>query len=159
LGELERFRRDFDDIFDHFTRDWSRSGIRGFTPPLESYVEGGMLHIRADLPGVDPKEVEVTVSNDMLTIRGRREQHREWNEQGWLQRETAYGAFERTLELPAGVKADEIKASYRNGVMELTVPLPASAAEHKVPIEMAEAGAKQIGAGESDHNPDAAKAA
>jgi HSP20 family protein len=161
FGELEWFHREFDDMFDRFTKDLRWGGMTTFTPPIESYVEGNQLHIRANLPGVDPKQVEITVANDRLTIRGKRERHRERNDQGWLHRETAYGSFERTLELPAGVNADQITALYHNGVMELTMPLPASAVERKVPIELAASGAQQIGnePSGSEQNPALAKAA
>jgi HSP20 family protein len=147
FSELERFRSEFDDMFNRLTSgfNWG-GGTTVFTPPIEAYVEGDKLHVRADLPGIDPKDVEITVANDMLTIRGKREEHRELNDQGWLQREVTYGSFERTLGLPTGVKADDIKASYRNGVMKLIVPLPASTVERKVPIEIGDSGAaKQIG--------------
>lgn len=157
FGEMERFRRDFDNMFDRLTRGWSWGA--GFAPPIDSYVEGDRLRIRADLPGVDPKDVEVTVSGDMLTIRGKREHHQERKDQGWLQSEVAYGSFERTLALPRGVKADDIKGSYHNGVIELTEPLPASEMGRKMPIELVDSGAKQIGANGSAHNADAAKAA
>jgi HSP20 family protein len=153
--ELERFRSEFDEMFNRLTSGWNWGGMAGFTPPVESYIEGNKLHIHADLPGVDPKDVEVTVSNNMLTIRGKRERSQERQDQGWLQREMAYGSFERTLELPDGVKADETKASYRNGVMELVVPLPESAIEHKVPIEIGHSATKQIGA-EGDESSKAA---
>jgi HSP20 family protein len=147
--ELERLRSDFDNMFnDMFNRltgfNWG-GGMTTFTPPIESYVEGDKLHIRADMPGVDPNDVEIKVANRMLTIRAKREQRQEQKAQGWLRRELTYGSFERTLELPAGVKADDIKASYRNGVMELTMPLPASAMGRKVPIESAHSEVKQIG--------------
>jgi len=157
FGEMERFRPDFDNMFDRLAKIWNWGA--GFAPPIDSYVEGDKLRIRADLPGVDPKDVEVTVSGNMLTIRGKREHHQERKDQGWLQREVAYGSFERTLALPRGVKADDIEASYRNGVVELIVPLPASEMGRKVPIELADSGAKQIGANGSAQNTDAAKAA
>jgi HSP20 family protein len=144
FSELERFRSEFDELFNRLTSgfNWG-GGMMAFTPPIESYLEGDKLHVRADLPGVDPEDVEVTVANDMLTIRGKREHHSEEHDRNCMHRELSYGSFERTLALPSGVKADDIKASYRNGVMELTVPLPA--AERKVPIEMSDSGAKQIG--------------
>ena len=145
FSELERFRSEFDEMFNRLASgfNWG-GGMTTFTPPIESYVEGDKFHVRVDLPGVDPKDVEVTVANDMLTIRGKREHHSEEHDRNCMHRELSYGSFERTLALPSGVKADDIKASYRNGVMELTVPLPA--AERKVPIEIGHSEAKQIGA-------------
>jgi|SRR5579863_3760744 len=136
------FRRDLDEMFDRWTRGLNWGGTTTFTPSIECYVDGDTLHVRADLPGVDPKDVEITVSNAMLTIRGRREQRDEQKEQDWFHREMTYGSFERKFELPAGTKTDDIKASYRNGLLELTLPMPAGTTEHKVPIEVADSGTK-----------------
>jgi HSP20 family protein len=88
----------------------------------------------------------------MLTLRGKREHHSEQHDQNCMHRELSYGSFERTLELPAGVKAEDIKAAYRNGVLEPTVPLPASAVERKVPVELSDSGTKQIEASGAAHN-------
>jgi len=135
LRELDRFRRDFDDLFDRFlggrlTRQPQSSG-----PALESFVDNGKLVVRADLPGIDPKDVEITATGDQLTIRGKREQRHEEKGRDFLHREVAYGTFERVVKLPGGVNPDEIKASYNSGVLELTVPLPEQARTRKVPIQ------------------------
>jgi HSP20 family protein len=138
LKELDRFRRDFDDLFDRFLggRMGSMLSRGGEFPALESFIDNGKLMIRVDLPGIDPKDVEITVLGDTLTIRGKREQQREERGRNYLHREVTYGSFERSLRLPEGVKADEVKASYRNGVLELTVAVPQEAAARKVPIEI-----------------------
>ena len=136
--ELERFSRDFDDLFDRFLGGRLSRQSPGDGPALESYVDSGKLVVRADLPGVDPKDVEITATGDQLTIRGKREQQREEKGRDFLHREIAYGSFERTVKLPGGVNPDQIKASYRNGVLELTVPLPEQARMRTVPVQSAE---------------------
>jgi HSP20 family protein len=133
--ELDRFRRDFDDLFDRFLGGRLSRPSQGSGPALESYVDNGKLVVRADLPGVDPKDVEITATGDQLTIRGKREQRHEQRQRDFLHREVSYGSFERVLKLPGGVNPDEIKASYTNGVLELTVPLPEQARTRKVPIQ------------------------
>jgi HSP20 family protein len=138
LRELDRFRRDFDDLFDRFLGGRLSRQSPGNGPALESYVDSGKLIIRADLPGVDPKDVEITATGDQLTIRGKREQQREEKGRDFIHREVAYGSFERTIKLPSGVNPDEIKASYNNGVLELMVPLPEQSHTRKVPIQLAE---------------------
>jgi HSP20 family protein len=131
---LDRFRRDFDDLFDRFLGGrLTRSPGSG--PALESYVDSGKLIVRADLPGVDPKDVEITATGDQLTIRGKREQQHEEKGRDFLHREVAYGSFERVIKLPGGVNPDQIKAAYNKGVLELTVPLPEQARTRKVPIQ------------------------
>jgi HSP20 family protein len=133
MRELERFRREFDDMFARFLggRETALSG-----PPIESFVDGDRLIVRADLPGVDPKDVEVTVTGNILTLKGTRRYEHESKERDFIHREVSYGSFERSLTLPEGIKAEQVKASYRNGVLELTVPMPQSMAARKVPVEI-----------------------
>jgi HSP20 family protein len=144
--ELERFRRDFDDVFNRFFGGSAPSGevfsVSG--PPMESYIEGDKMIIRADLPGVDPKDVDVTVTGDTLTLRAKRESHKEEKERDFLHREVRYGSFERTVTLPGGIKAEDIQASYQHGVLQLTIPIPKELSSRKVPIQIGEAsGAEQ----------------
>lgn len=138
LRELDRFRRDFDDLFDRFLggRMGPMASKGAESPVLESFIDDGKLIIRADLPGIDPKDVEITVTGDTLMLRGKREQQREEKGRNYLHREVVYGSFERSLRLPAGVKADQVRAAYRNGVLELTVPVPTEARPRKVPVEI-----------------------
>ncbi|SRR5579875_3119731 len=138
IRELERFRRDFDELFERwFDGRWGFPATTStLVPAIESFVEGDKLVVRADLPGVDPKDVEITVSGGNLIIRGKREQRREHASGDMIHREIRYGAFERSLPLPEGVKAEDIKATYNHGVLELAIPLPSSMVAHKVPIEV-----------------------
>ncbi len=144
LKELDRFRRDVDDLFDRFLGGRADSVFSMGTafPALESFVEDGKLVVHADLPGIDPNEVEVTATGDTLTLRGKREQRHQGSGRNFIHREISYGSFERLLKLPAGVKADEIKAAYRNGVLELTMPVPGEAGARRVQVQI-ESG-KQI---------------
>jgi HSP20 family protein len=134
--ELERFRRDLDDVFARFFGGGATSAFSSAAEPkIESYVEDDKMIVRADLPGIDPKDVEVSVIGDTLTLRGAREAREEQKGRNFTHREVTYGSFERSLTLPKGVKAEDIKASYQNGVLELTAPIPKESAPRKVPIE------------------------
>jgi HSP20 family protein len=135
--ELDRFRRQFDDLLNRFLG--GRAGHESepeLIPALESFVDQGRLVVRADLPGIDPKDVEITVSGDQLTIRGKRERVREEKDPALVHREVSYGSFERSVRLPEGVKPEEIKAAFHNGVLELTVPVPDQPKIRKVPIQV-----------------------
>jgi HSP20 family protein len=134
---MDHFRRDFDDVFDRVLGH----GRRGekevqLEPAIESYIEGDKLVVRADLPGIDPKNVEMTVTGDLLTIRGSREEKREEEERNFVVKEVSYGSLERSITLPPGVKSDDIKASYKDGVLELTAPAPKELAARKVPVQV-----------------------
>ena len=102
---------------------------------METYRKNGNYVVRFDLPGVDPKDLDVHVEGDLLTIKA--EQKAE--DKGPEYRETFYGKFERAVTLPRGVKAENIAARYEHGVLELVVPLPVELAGKKIPIQI-EAG-------------------
>lgn len=136
--ELDRFKRDFDDLFDRFLGGRLSRQSPGHGPALKSYVDSGKLVVRADLPGIDPKDVEITASGDQLTIRGKREQQSEEKGRDFIHHEVVYGSFERVVKLPGGVNPDEIQASFNNGVLELSVPLPEQSRTRKVPIQSVE---------------------
>ena len=80
--------------------------------------------------------MKITVTGDTLTIKGSREEKREENDLNFVFKEVSYGSFERSIPLPAGVKADDIKASYKDGVLELSAPAPKELAARKVPVEV-----------------------
>jgi HSP20 family protein len=130
-----------DDLFARFFGDWERETApwwrisEGFAPPLECAVEDNQCVVKADLPGIDPKDLEISVLGNQLTIKGERKARQEQKERDYWQREVRYGAFERTITLPEGVKADEVKASYRDGVLEITMPCPPTMRAKKIPIE------------------------
>ena len=136
--ELDRFRRDFDELLDRFLGGPLSPQAPASGPALESYVDNGRLLVRADLPGIDPKDVEITATGDQLTIRGKREQQQEEKGRDFIHCEVVYGSFERVVKLPGGVDPDRINASYQNGVLELTVPLPEHSQTRKVPIQSVE---------------------
>ena len=102
---------------------------------IEEYSHDGDFVIRAELPGIDPeKDVEITVSDGMLTIEGKREERHGSGQRS----EFYYGRFMRTLTLPAGAGEDNIKASYRDGILEVHIPFKEPSAEsHKIPIARA----------------------
>jgi HSP20 family protein len=135
--ELDRVRNDFEELLDRFLGSRaSREHHSPFTPALESFIDSGKLVIRAELPGVDPKDVDITVTGDQLTIRGTREQRIDEQSRSFIHREFSYGSFERTVRLPGGVTGEDVKASYRNGVLELTMPVPEQSKSRKVTIQV-----------------------
>jgi HSP20 family molecular chaperone IbpA len=102
---------------------------------VEEFSRNGDFIIRAELPGIDPeKDVEITVSDGMLTIEGKREESHEAGHRS----EFYYGRFMRTLSLPAGAGEENVKASYRDGILEVLIPLKSpTEVTHKVPIARA----------------------
>jgi HSP20 family protein len=103
-------------------------------------VEEGKLTVRVELPGIDSKDIMVNVVGNMLTIRASRQEEHETKKRDFLHREFRYGTIERLMTLPEGVKAEDIKASFSNGLLQLTIPMPEETApkEVKVHVEHAE---------------------
>jgi HSP20 family protein len=92
-------------------------------PQVEMFERNGNLNIRADLPGLSPNDVDVNITNDAVVIRGERQQVREENEEGYYRTERSYGSFYREIPLPSGVKPDEANATFRDGVLEIIMPV------------------------------------
>jgi HSP20 family protein len=159
FGNLDALRRDMDALFDRVRGDFDRfftgrarevaSRFRTqdpYAPPIESYVDGNTFVIKADLPGMDPKDIELAVEGNQLTLKGERKTVQEQDRSDYFYREVAYGAFQRAIPLPEGVKPDAVQARYHDGVLEITMPAPATLATKRVPIEGAETAPKQIAA-------------
>jgi len=104
-------------------------------PSVDMLNKGEDLVIRAELPGLKPEDIDITVAEDLLTIRGTRHEEHEVKERDYIVRESSAGEFERTVRLPEGTKPDELKAQYRHGVLEVTVPHGALRA-HETPIRV-----------------------
>ena len=91
---------------------------------VDEFRDGDMQVIRAELPGIDPDEdVDVSVSDGMLTISAQRRVEEERQEKGYTRRELRYGSFSRTLPLPDGAAEKDIQASYKDGILEIRVPV------------------------------------
>ncbi len=147
--ELDRFRSEFDDLLERFgaQHDWfgrfpfdrAFFGEREpapMRPSIETCVEDGKFIVRTDLPGIDPKDIDIKVVGDVLTIKGSREEKRETKKADFLRREVRYGAFERSISLLVGIKAEDLKATYHDGVLELSAPMPKEAAPKEVKIQV-----------------------
>ncbi len=98
------------------------------TPTIDVIREGEDLLIRAEIPGVKPEDVDISVTEDMLTLKGERREERETKDEDYYVRERSYGTFQRSLRLPAGAEVKRIKAGFRDGVLEITVPKAAHVA-------------------------------
>ena len=123
------FSRRFPELFD---RGMSSAGALR----VEQYVDGDESVIRAEIPGVDPdKDVDISVTGDRLTISAKREQREESKDDDGFRSEFHYGSFQRTMTLPAGTSADDVKATYEDGILEVRLPSAGSGPEKtKVPI-------------------------
>ncbi len=105
---------------DNFTRDRSaHADLATWAPPVDIYETENELVLKADLPGLQDKDIDVRVENNMLTIRGERKFEKDVNEDDYLRVERAYGPFTRSFSLPNTVSSESVRAEYRNGVLIL----------------------------------------
>jgi HSP20 family protein len=129
---LERFADEMDRIFDDFGFGGlrSRQPWRGvlsselWSPDVEVFHRGSELLIRVDLPGLTKDDVKVDVTENQLTIEGERQREHEEEREGVYRSERSYGRFYRVIPLPEGVIADQAKATFKDGVLEITMPAP-----------------------------------
>jgi HSP20 family protein len=104
-------------------------------PSVESFTKDNQLVFKAELPGVDPKDLDVSIVDRELIIKGERKAEKGAKEEDFIYREINYGSFERHFVLPEGVKTEDLKAKFSNGILEITVPAPAIAKARKIEIE------------------------
>jgi HSP20 family protein len=105
-------------------------------PPMDLVEDDEHFLVRADLPGVEEKDVNVELQDNVLTISGERKSDAEQHKEGYYRIERAYGAFSRSLTLPEGIDPEGIKAGFANGVLELRVPKPEERKPRKVAINV-----------------------
>jgi len=107
-----------------------------FFPKMDVFEQKGEMVVRADLPGMKKADVEVMIENGDLVLKGERKIEKEVQDESFYRAERAYGEFFRRVPLPAEVKMDKVAANFKDGVLEIHVPLPAEAktATHKIPV-------------------------
>lgn len=125
FGELLGMQRDLERVFQRLgtgqTAPASTSSI-AWMPKMDVKMTGDDMIIHAEIPGMGQNDVEIELTDNILTIKGERKSDTEKTEEGWLIRERSYGSFERSLVLPEGIKPDDITADYSDGVLEIRVP-------------------------------------
>jgi HSP20 family protein len=122
-GEMERMMAE---AFGRVPRTTDRTE---WAPAIDVTTENGNLVIHAELPGMKREDVDVSLSHGVLTISGEREEEQEREDKGYLVRERRHGSFRRSMTLPEGVDESQIKASFKDGVLEVKVEGAAPAVE------------------------------
>ncbi|MDR3636380.1 MAG: Hsp20/alpha crystallin family protein [Isosphaeraceae bacterium] len=156
FGVLRRFAHEMDRLFEDFglerglhapsffgrTRDLLRreQGMlqADWAPHVDVFEKEGHLVVRADLPGVSKEDVKVEVTDEALTIHGERKQEHEEKREGYYCSERTHGSFFRSIPLPEGAEGAKATASFRNGVLEVSVPTPKSAQPKPRRVEIKE---------------------
>jgi|TARA_R110002072_G_scaffold84217_3_gene190878 HSP20 family protein len=139
---LINLQRDINRVFDNFWNRFERpfGGSNGFlsvgTPSTDVSDSDDAIEISVELPGMDEKDIEVSLSRDVLTIRGEKKAEKEEKKKGFYLSERSYGAFYRSVPLPPGVDTEQTKAEFKQGVLTITLPKTAEAQAEVKRIEV-----------------------
>ena len=124
FGLRPNFRSVFDDFNFPFIREEDELSMRNWNPVVDVYDNDHNIVLKAELPGIDKKDIEVDVKDRVLTLKGERSSDNEVTEDNYYRRERCFGKFERAFNLPVDVELDKIKANYKDGVLEIEIPKP-----------------------------------
>jgi HSP20 family protein len=145
-GEIESLHRAMDRMFEDVWSGGFKPSLlsdvwstRELVPSLDVTEDDKAFRVTVELPGMDQKDVEVSVADRLLTIRGEKKEDQEKKDKDVYRRERAYGEFRRVLELPADVEAEKIDASFRNGILTIELPKTKEALQKvkQIPVKAA----------------------
>jgi len=144
LKELEEMRQDMDRLFDEFfstgprrRRTWGEKPAAGLiVPNIEMYDRTNEIVFRAELPGVKKEDIDLSISKDSLTLKGELKREEEVKAEAYYAGEISYGSFARTVALPAEVDSEKVKATFKNGILELVIPKREEAKPKEIKIEL-----------------------
>jgi HSP20 family protein len=132
------FHHDVDDLSERFFGGATdEAALQSWLPAAEGRMEDGTYVIQLALPGVDPKDVKVSLMDNVLTVKGERKADHDTAGKDYFVREVAYGAFQRDFALPEGVDATQVEAKYANGMLEMRVPAPRAATPRMIEVKAA----------------------
>jgi HSP20 family protein len=137
VNVFDTLQREIDRVFADFTRGFPSFGTRELMPSVDLTETDKEIEITAELPGLEEKDVQINLADNVLTIKGEKKAEKEEKDKSYRLVERSYGAFARSVELPAGVNPDTIKATISKGVLKVSVPKPAPAQTKKIEIKAA----------------------
>lgn len=123
-GPFVSLRRDMERLFDDFFRGWELSpwAEGEWFPALDVAETDDQVIVKAEIPGMHPKDLDISLSDDSLTIRGEKKEEKEEKKKNYHRRESRYGSFSRTVRFPALVDTDKAEADYDKGILTITAP-------------------------------------
>jgi HSP20 family protein len=115
---------------------WRRRDVNPRQPAVEIAEDKEQVIVKAEIPGLKKEDIQVNLSDNLLTISGERKEETEKKEKGYYYSERSYGSFSRTIQLPAEVKTDKASAKFKDGVLEISLPKTEQAKQHEVTIKV-----------------------
>jgi HSP20 family protein len=134
---LVTLKQEMDRLFDRF---WERDfpelpSVREWSPRLDFSETKDALIVKMEVPGIEPKEIQVSLQDQVLTIKGEKEQEKEEKDEHYYRAERSYGAFQRSLHLPAAVDGEKVTARFKNGLLTVTLPKAPAAKGTTIPVK------------------------
>jgi HSP20 family protein len=134
---LSTMRKEMDRLFDRFWEgDFPQLPSMGeWAPALDVSETKDAIVVKAEVPGMDPKEIQLSLQNDVLTLKGEKKQEKEEKDEHYYRAERSYGAFVRTVRLPGTVDGSKVTAAFKNGLLTVTLPKAPMAKGTTIPIK------------------------
>jgi HSP20 family protein len=141
---IANLQREMGRLFDDFLREFDgfsnfpfrRESVAEFSPKVDVNESDKTIEITAEVPGMDEKDVKVTLKDDIITIEGEKKQEKEEKEKDYYHLERSYGSFQRSLRIPCEIESDKVDASFKKGVLRITLPKSPKAQENVRKIEV-----------------------
>lgn len=134
--ELEVLRREMDRLWEGFFGERALEPLERWLPALDLTETKDSLVVKAELPGIDPKDISIDLCGNILTVRGEKKEEKEEKEESYHLVERSYGSFVRSVRLPVKIEEDKIKASYKDGILKITMPKAEEAKKKEIKIKI-----------------------
>ena len=134
--EFDRIRKEMVRLWDSFLEGRPMRRAGEWLPSIDVSETKSDLVIKAELPGMDSKDIDISLSNGFLTIKGEKNQEKEEKDENYHLIERSYGSFTRSVQLPREVQSDKITASFKNGVLRVTLPKSEEAKKKEIKIKV-----------------------
>lgn len=125
LPSISSLQSEMNRMFDRFFGGWDLSEYGSATgawmPPIDLSETADKIIIKAEIPGIDPKEIDISIQGDTLTIKGEKKEEKEEKGKNYYRMERRYGSFSRSIDLPASVDTNKVSAEYKNGILEINL--------------------------------------
>jgi HSP20 family protein len=134
---LSSLRDNINRMFDmSFPMDWEEGReVAQWRPTVDIYEKDGEKVVHAELPGVKKEDITLEMKENVMTIRGKRTSEEEVEEDGYYRKERKFGAFQRSISLPEAIDTEQIKATYRDGVLEIRIPQSEATGTRRISID------------------------